>query len=319
MQFFKTKNNLLIYIIPTLAALLVRIILLINWWDSPVRWYCNIGGLDMQTILQSGECLYRGGSTFALHKALLTAILFLNDGVACPEAIVIIQLIGGVFIAPLVAWCTIRIWGKTYWALVSGLLAALYAPAMMYQVLVLKESILLLLALLSLTAAIWVHKRHFSYKALWLCGISLALACICRINAIPFCGLASLWIIASLFKKLNYDRKAILIRTTFLAVGILTVFVPVSLINVYLTKGKTFLPVHIPKIEYITKLGSIAKPASMNSPAINTSKTGSKVAKKNSLIVNMAKKVPSIFSASEIPNNVNYYFLTYKLFPLQYL
>jgi tetratricopeptide (TPR) repeat protein len=33
----------------------------------------------------------------------------------------------------------------------------------------------------------------------------------------------------------------------------------------------------------------------------------------------MLRKVPKVFSAYEIPNNVNYYFLKYKLFPLQYL
>ncbi|MCK4982191.1 MAG: hypothetical protein KAS17_04655, partial [Victivallaceae bacterium] len=49
---------LLIYAIPALAALLVRVLLLINWWDSPVRWYCSITGLDMQTVLQTGTWLY---------------------------------------------------------------------------------------------------------------------------------------------------------------------------------------------------------------------------------------------------------------------
>ena len=309
---FKTKNNLLVYIIPTLAALLVRIILLINWWDSPVRWYCNIVGLDMQSILQSGEWLYKGGSTFALYKALLTAILFLNEGKVCPEAVVIIQLIGGILIAPLVVWCTLRLWGKRYWALASGLLAALYAPAMMYQVVILKESILLFFALLSLSAVLWAHKQHFSSKALWICGIVLAFACICRMNALPFCGLASFWIIACLFKKLKGGKKAVLYRTAFLAFGILTVFIPVSIINACLTDGHSLLPVQMPALEYISKLGSVVKPTSMNISLSSPETT-------NSFIVNMVRKVPSVFSASEIPNNLNYYFLKHKLFPLQYL
>lgn len=313
----KTKNNLLIYVIPTLAALLVRVVLLINWWDSPVRWYCNISGLDMQTILQTGEWFYKGETTFALYKAILTAILFLNKGVPCPEAVVIIQLIGGTLIAPLVAWCTLRLWGKTYWALASGLLAALYAPAMMYQVLVLKESILLFFALLSLTAVLWTHKHHFSSKALWICGIFLGSACICRMNALPFCGLALLWIIACLFKKFNGFKKTVLFRTSFLALGIFTVFVPISILNDCLTKETYFLPVQMPSIEYISKLGSIVKPTSMN-VSLTTPKTASPKAI-NGFMLNMARKVPAIFSASEIPNNVNYYFLKHKLFPLQYL
>jgi tetratricopeptide (TPR) repeat protein len=313
----KTKNNLLIYAIPTLAALLVRVVLLINWWDSPVRWYCNISGLDMQTILQTGEWFYNGVTTFALYKAILTAILFLNKGAPCPEAVVIIQLIGGILIAPLVAWCTLRLWGKTYWALASGLLAALYAPAIMYQVVVLKESILLFFALLSLSAVLWAHKRHFSPKSLWICGMFLALACICRMNALPFCGLASLWIIVCLFKRLKGVKKAILFRTSFLALGILTVFVPISIINARLTEGNSFLPVQMPSIEYISKLGSIVNPTSMNVSPSTPKTTSTKAI--NGFMLNMTRKIPSIFSASEIPNNVNYYFLKHKLFPLQYL
>ena len=315
----KTKTNLLIYVIPVLAALLVRIILLINWWDSPVRWYCNISGLDMKTILQTGEWLYNGGTTLAFYKAILTAILFFNKGAPCPEAVVIIQLIGGILIVPIVVWCALRLWGKAYWALASGLLAALYAPMMMYQVVILKESILLFFALISLSAVLWAHKRHFSSRALWICGVLLALACICRINALPFCGLASLWIIACLFKKLKGVKKNILFRTSFLALGILTVFIPVSIINVCLTKGNSFLPVQLPSMTYITKLGSISNPKSLNVSlsAPKTAKT--KIEKVNSFIINMARKTPLIFSASEIPNNVNYYFLKHKLFPLQYL
>jgi tetratricopeptide (TPR) repeat protein len=313
----KTKTNLLIYAIPALAALLVRVLLLINWWDSPIRWYCSITGLDMQTVLQSGQWLYKGESIFALYRALLTAVLFFNKGAACPEFIVIIQLIGGIVIAPLVAWCTLRLWGKTYWALASGLLAALYAPAMMYQVLVLKESVQLFFALLSLTAILWAHKHHFSSKALWICGIFLALACICRINALPFCGLASLWVIACLFKKLKGNKKTILIRTSFLALGILTIFIPVSIINACLTKGAYFLPIQTP-LGYVTKIGSVVKPKSLN-PITSTPKESSKAGKTGNFLLNMARKTPKIFSASEIPNNVNYYFLKHKLFPLQYL
>ena len=311
----KTKNNLLIYGVPTLAALLVRIILLINWWDSPVRWYCNINGLDMKSVMATGQWLYRGESTVTLYKVLLTSVLFFNKGVACPEVVVIIQLIGGIIIAPLVVWCTLRIWGKKYYALASGLLAALYGPVMMYQILILKESILLFFALLSLVAVLWARKQRFSARALWICGTFLALACVCRINALPFCGLASLWIIAALYKKLKGDKKLIAVRTSYLALGILTVFIPVSIINICLTQGEKYFPVPVPKISYITKVAGVAKPSSMNV----VPETKKKVAKKSNLIVNMAGKIPKIFSASEIPNNVNYYFLKYKLFPLEYL
>ena len=326
----KTKNNLLIYIIPILVALLVRIILLINWWDSPVRWYSNIGGLDMKAILWAGKCLYNRGSIFTLHRAFITTILLVNNGNHSIEAVVIIQLISGIIIAPLVAWCALRIWGKRYWALASGLLAALYAPALMYQVLVLKESMFLFFALLSLAAVLWAHKRNLSSRALWVCGIFSALPIICRVSALPFCGLSALWIIACLFKKLKSNKKYILYRTTFFVLGILTVFIPVSITTAYLTRGDYFMPIQTP-FRYISKLGSINNPKSLNIPNVttlekpsnisisSTPQKSSKINKVSSFVLNMARKTPKFFSASEIPNNVNYYFLKYKLFPLQYL
>jgi len=316
---FKTKNNLLIYLVPALAALLVRIILLINWWDSPIRYYGNIRGLDMQFILQAAKWFYNGDIVFTAYRVLLFIILFFNKGMNSPETVIIIQLIGGIIVAPLVAWCTLRIWGKTYWALASGLLSALYAPALMYQLFVLKESILSFFALLSLAAVLWAHKRHFSAKSLWICGMFLAAACICRINAIPFCGLASIWIMASLFKKLKGKIKPVFIGSTFLGLGILTIFIPVSIINTYLTKGREVLPIQLPKMSYIAKVARIAKPVTMNAQAVHIPTTEIKASQKSTVIINMLRKSPKVFSASEIPNNVNYYFLKYKLFPLQYL
>ena len=57
----------------------------------------------------------------------------------------------------------------------------------------------------------------------------------------------------------------------------------------------------------------------MNLPADRPENKIRKVKKTAGFVVNMFRKAPKIFSASEIPNNVNYYFLKYKLFPLQYL
>ncbi len=311
---FKTKKNLLIYGIPTLAALLVRIILLINWWDSPVRWYCSISGLDMKTILELGKLFYEGKCVISLYNIFLAIILFLNNGIYSVEAIVIVQVISGIIVAPLVAWCTLRIWGKPYWAAVSGLLTALYAPAIMYEAFVLKESIFLLFAILSLAAVLKTHKSHFSPIALFVCGISLALVVTHRISALPFCGFASLWIIACLFKKLKKDKKNILIRISFLMLGLSLVLIPFLIDN--LRTDDTYR-------KYLTGyiFASHSSPQSINivnkAPVEKVKNT--KTNKIFSLLNNMRKNIPLVFSASEIPNNINYYFLKYKLFPLKFL
>ncbi|MDD5729189.1 MAG: tetratricopeptide repeat protein [Victivallales bacterium] len=320
---YRIKKRLFVYLLPPLAAFIVRMLLFICWWDSPLRWYSSISGLDMKTVLETGAWLYNGKTIFTLYKGMLAAIMFLNGGGQSPESIVIIQLLGGIIIALLTAWCALRIWGNMYWSMASGLLAALYAPAMMYQVTTLKESFLLFFALLSLAAVLWAHKLRFSPYVLWICGIFLALPCICRITAIPFCGLAALWIMACLYKKIKIINKTFINHSTFLALGMLTVFIPVSVANGFLTNGTYYLPLQSP-VSYVFRLGSITAPQSLNLPppgndAIADPLPASGTVLNGNFAINLFRKIPQVFSASEIPNNVNYYFLKYKIFPLQYL
>lgn len=310
----KTKNILFIYVIPALAALLVRIVLLINWWDSPVRWYCNIGGLDMQTILKIGTLFYEGKCPFSLYNIFLATILLFNNAVHSIETVVIIQVISGIIVAPLTAWCTLKIWGKVPWALASGLFMALYAPAIMYESVVLKESIFLFFALFSLAAVLKAHKSHFTPTALFFCGIFLALVVTHRISALPFCGFASLWIFACLLKKLKKDKKKTLLRISFLALGLSLVLIPFFVASIgLLSPNNTYR-------KYLTKyiFSAQSSPASMN-VANETPVKNLKNNKIFSLLNKMRKRAPLIFSASEKPNNINYYFLKHKLFPLQYL
>ena len=275
----------------------------------------------MKTVLETGTWLYEGKTIFTLYKLLMATIMFFNGGTPSPEAIVIIQLVGGIIIAPLTAWCALKIWGNIYWAMFSGLLAALYAPALMYQVVVLKESILMLFALSSLAAVLWAHKKKFSPFSLWICGIFLTLPCICRITALPFCGLAALWILASLYKKNKGITSSLMFRVYSLALGMLTIFIPTSVFNAFLTQGTYCLPLQAP-VQYVFKVGSVVKAKNLNTQVQSQSSkadstSASNLNKTGNFAFNMLRKVPQVFSASEIPNNVNYYFLKHKLFPLK--
>ncbi|MDD5599221.1 MAG: hypothetical protein PHV82_14840, partial [Victivallaceae bacterium] len=128
--------------------------------------------------------------------------------------------------------------------------------------------------------------------------------------------------IASLFKKLG-SKKNVLIHTAFLTLGILTVFIPLSIFNgiVPAANKRIFMPFPVPKLNYIAEVSSKIQPADLNAPAAPAPSrpTPSKFGKMVRLPLNMLSKAPAVFSASETPNNVNYYFLKYKLFPLKYL
>lgn len=320
---FKTQKNLLVYIIPAAAALLARTLLLINWWDSPVRWYCNINGLDMQTILKLGTLFYEEKCVFSFYNMFLAIILFFNNNVHSVETIIIVQLLSGVVAAPLVAWCTLRLWKRKYWAVASGLLMALYAPAMMYESVVLKESLFLFFALLSLFAVLKAHKVHFSPFSLFLCGILLALMVTYRVSGLIFCCFASAWILANIFKKLQKNRKKIFIRISFLASGIALVLIPFFIVSLESfssnnTYGKYLRNYIFSSRSSIESINVVNSKTSVEKNTKNT-EVNNKINKAFSLLNNACKRIPPLFSASKIPNNVNYYFLKYKLFPLQYL
>ena len=317
--------------IPLLAAIVIRTILYMFWLQSPVRYYSNIIGLDMQTTLVIGSWLYQGFSIFTIHKFMIAAIMFFNNGQHSTEALILIQIILGALAAPVIAWCALLLTGKRLWAIASGIIAAAYAPALLHECLALRESTQVFFAALSLFGLLWGRKRHFDIVGLIVAGICLSLPCLVRVSSAPFLVLGSLWIVMYLF--LRYRRrilvfKQFILRVCVLAAACFVIFGPVMLFNA--RNSATKLPFHI-DFNYAFNLSKVENPKDMNvgplqpeSPGAEITPVSEEIAARQNFspgryLKNCICKFYLLFKPFEVPNNVNYYFMKYKLFPLEYM
>ena len=318
--------------IPLLAAIVIRTILYMFWLQSPVRYYSSITGLDMQTTLLIGSWLYQGFSIFTIHKFMISAIMFFNNGQHSPEALILIQIILGALAAPVIAWCALHLTGKRLWAIASGLVAAAYAPALLHECLALRESTQVFFAALSLFGLLWGRKRHFDIIGLIVAGTCLSLPCLVRVSSAPFFVLGSLWIVLYLFLK--YKGKRLILKQFFIRLGVLVavcsvIFGAVTLFNV--RNSAINLPFHI-DMNYAMKMSKVENPKDMNvgtlqpasSPATEIAPVAEGSASRQSFSIgrhleNCIYKFYLLFKPFEIPNNVNYYFMKYKLFPLEFM
>ncbi|MCP3964995.1 MAG: tetratricopeptide repeat protein [Lentisphaerae bacterium] len=318
----KFKKNFSVVLITLIVALLARVILFIFWLDNPLRYYDKVNGLDMQTLVGLGERLYNGSTIFTLHKFALAVFMWLNHGVPLPDGVIVLQLIMGIVTAGLTSWCVLRLKGDRTWAVMSGILAALYAPAMMYQVVVLKETFMTFFAFLAFAAILWSHRKHFSGISLYTVGILLALPCLCRVTALPFVGLGGVWLLAVIFKKFYSGKNIskIAIKTLIIALGVVSIFIPASVLNYRLTGGQQILPFNF-NIRYAFNLGcnENVKTLSVKAAPSAPDKSSNFLAKVTGFGSNFVKKVPLAFQAREIPNNLNYYFIKPLLPPLNYM
>lgn len=330
----KQITLLSVLILPLLAGGLARAVLFYELWHSPIRYYSRLIGLDMQSNLILGGWLYNGFSVFTIHKLIIAAVMFFNQGQHCPEAVIFIQMLLGVLIGPLTAWITWQLTGKRLWAGASGVVAALYAPALLHECLTLRESTQIFLAVLSLAGVLWARKTQYRNSILFLSGIALALPCMVRISSLPFLFFAVLWLaygIAIKVKEKKLPLRRCLYKTGILAAGIMTALLPVSVFNYF--RADTPLPFHL-DTKYAVAVGSAQTPVTMNiattpaktvAPPLANEKPVVLSAKSESssrlfkFSINFLEKLPLLFKPFEIANNVNYYFMKYKLFPLSYL
>ncbi len=316
--------------IPFLVAVVIRTVLYMFWLQSPVRYYSNLAGLDMQTTLLIGSWLYQGFSIFTIHKFMISAIMFFNNGQHSPETLILMQMILGAIAAPIIAWCALHLTGKRLWAVASGIIAAAYAPALLHESLALRESTQVFLAALALFGLLWGRKRHFDIIGMIVVAVCLSLPCLVRVSSAPFLVFGALWIV--LYLVLRYRRKRLVGRQFFIRIGVFTVVISVIFGAVMLFNGRnsgTKLPFHV-DLNYAFKLSKVENPKDMNvgplQPASGTEATpgaGNIAPAQNfgvgRYLKNCVSKFYLLFKPFEVPNNVNYYFMKYKLFPLQYM
>lgn len=331
MLFRKKRINtiFLVYGPPLFLAIFARIILFINWLESPFRHYHKLSGLDMKTMLTFGEQFYKGGSKFSIYELFLAIIYFANGESYSSAIIVFSQHCMGIVTALLIAYITLRIFGNRIAAAISGCFAGIYAPSLIYESVILKESVFLFTATVSISVILYSRKHHFSPKMFYISGIAAALPCLVRFSGLLWLVCALIWIFLYVKRKANFvfqnsgsSKKSNFqfIKISLLPLaGALTLLAGASFYNYTHHLSPVPFPSY-PSFSYIFKIGAAENLRNLSLPGDADSTLDTNI------FLFFLKKIPhytgnflSLFNAYEKPNNVNYYFVKEILKPLKYM
>jgi hypothetical protein len=159
-----------------------------------------------------------------------------------PVAVRLVQALAGALAALVLAFCGRRL-GGTRVGLLTGLLAALFAPFLFYTPLLLKPTLLILFESLFVLAVLSLD-RDRSHWLVAAAGLSLGLAVLMRGNLmllVPFLGL--FWVLDWLRRgehREDGSRRRLVTELAVLAAGFAIAILPISLVN-YAASGELVL------------------------------------------------------------------------------
>lgn len=293
-----------VYAVVALAALVVRGILFADWLNSPLRDFHRVAGLDMMTLLRFGEWGGDGIVVFSPHRALVALLWNLNGGTHPIALLAVIQLLCGAATAVLTAYVAFRLWGDRRAALASGLIAALFAPGVMYELTMLQETLVLFAFTAGFAGILWARKHHFRPGYGVVAGALLGLASIGRPTAL-------LWVFAALaWSGFLLWRRGRLKRLGALAGGVFAVWLLTSAFN-WFSAGYPGPFYHVFGYSATVNAAPAAEAgeggeAVVPAAAVTADSPAGKLLRIGS---NAVLRLPKVFLAHEIPDNMNYYFI----------
>ncbi len=230
---------------------------------------------------------------FTVHRAFGALIWSLNGHQHAVNAFFILQNILGILSALLVTWIVLTLSGKRLWALLAGMLAAWYGPALLYENTVLQESIVCFTLLLSFAAFIWALRHRFGWQYSLAAGALLAVACLGRPTAALWAVAAIIWSIVYLYRRKRFAWSC--------AIGFAGFLLALSALS-YLTvhHGRLFYTV----LPYASEVNQVNQ-VSYEESTVSTNKLTALA----QIGVKALQRSPLLWSAHEIPENINYYFL----------
>jgi len=293
-----------------LAALAARAAVFCSFLQTPLDFYVKFEGLDMKFIHFQGESFYHLHGILSVHRLLCAVSMLFTGGSLSPTALAAAQMILGALGAVLVCDAVLRISGSRLAALASGLLAATYAPALMYETLVLKESVCVFMASLSLWT---VSLAGVSRRGAWAGALHGAAAA-----AMPLARFAGLlWSLSSIawlaLRKAGSARAA---KKSWIPAAAFLAALALAWAFNFLVLGDARL--FETNASYNLQLGASGNPSSYSGvdKAIEALPAWK-------LLLKAAEEAPAkalcLLKAYQIPDNVNYYFLREAMPPLKSL
>lgn len=297
-----------LYAVTGLVALLARGLVFSFLMESPLRYFSAIPSLDMHVSLDLGMRFYEGRAIFSLYNALVACVYKLNGCGHWPEAMVFIQMLLGAGGSVLIAYIAMRLSGKRTIALTAGLLAAVYAPELMYESITLRESCYVFFSLLSFAAVL--KSRRLRGWRLVLCGAVMILPMYLR-----FAGV--LWSVAALGWTCWRERsrggwRVACHRAGLMLSGMLLVTFIAGVVNYFnsgngwpllINRGHLEVQMNIASRSVMDQLNPEV-PAAVETEAVPG--LGSRLAGRLSRALKFGL---AIFKPFEVGNNVNYYFI----------
>ncbi|MDD2403003.1 MAG: hypothetical protein PHI56_00495 [Victivallaceae bacterium] len=299
MKIFR-KNIFAAVLVPLAAALLARTIMFFQWYDSPLRYYWGVQGLDMQTNLMLGEMFYNGNLTFSPHRLIVALVMLFNSGINNPDAVVIIQIILGIPTGALVGMMILQLTGKRWWAMLSGITAALYSPILMHECFHGKDALSVDFAVLSLFLLFLACRKRYALSYAVLATCSLILQIFNHLSGLTF-GMLGIILLCS---GLKWNLRKITISVVAPILGLLVL---ASVIN-GLSVGN-YMPFNAP----MAYIGKVTLQEDIGSSLNINDSESEKTIRILPLTASYLKKWTMIFSPYEIPNNINYYFIKNRL------
>ncbi len=161
-------------------------------WGSPYRYFHLVPGLDMQTLWNFAAP--GAAPTLLVAPRLLFQLVRVGGGGVF--SLFIIQALGGALGAVLCADLARYFTRDRLSSLTAGVIYALYAPFLLYEFTVLQEAVLINLILAAIWIFLWAYRRRYSVGAAALAAAVLAFAALGRPVALPLgvaLGLALWW------------------------------------------------------------------------------------------------------------------------------
>lgn len=285
-------------------ALAVRLVLFFGWLDSPLRYFHRVPGLDMLSLLRYGQWGDPGiHPVFTLHRTLVALIYHLNGASHSVAALAVIQLLCGTGTAVFTAWSALRLWGSRRAALAAGAVAAFYAPAVMYELSMLQETLLLFAFSASFAGILLAEKLHFRRGSGWIAGVLLGLASIGRPTALLWVAAAVGWSFLVQFRRGRGNWR----RVLPVVAAVFAVWIAVGGLNRCFNGGwSPFFNV----VEYSATVNRIGAPAGGGDGGGGATAVPDSLGYRLFRIgLNAAGRMPMVFLAHEIPDNLNYYFI----------
>ena len=325
------------WFIPFLAALISRYFYFLNFVNSPYKYYHLIRGLDMNTIF----------ITYPTHNASIYNLFLRIIASLVPqyffiESVVIVQLILGILSSCFIVYIARQLTNDCRIACISGFIYALYAPVLMYEGVLLKESFNLFFVVFALFMCFYIVANKFSNISLFIFGIIILIPVFVRRVGVGLFVLLFCWFVYSLLLyiyrlKIEYRCQ---IKIFIKKITILLISVFIMTFTVYKAYNDHLPPVLsvFSNIKYFINVGQQPELLSINheekiisNRSIEKSKNekvGNSLNIGNDEIINddylnnfksYIRNFLLTFRAYEIPNNINYYFIRDLLKPLKYL